>query len=290
MSLKNRHRLNLVLLAVVVALAALVYLKPAGQPSHADQPLLDFNVASVQDIHLDLPGKPGIELKREGGGWRLTAPRAFGADPLTVQGLLDALDAARAAPVKGASADLSRYGLDKPLVRLQLDGRELDVGADEPVSGDRYMLAEGRVMLTDKLILYHLVRDAYWWMDKHLLPAGTRLTALQLPQLTLTLDKNKHWQLAPKDDSVSADAIQHLVDDWLQARAMSVAPLEKKPADGEVALLLAGADQPLRFQILKDPDLLVLARPDLGLEYQFDASQKDELLGFAKPIPAAATR
>lgn len=289
MSLRSRHRLNLALLAVVVALATFAYLKPAGQPGREGQPLLGFSTVSMQDIHIDQADKPGIELKREGKGWLMAAPRVFGADPLLVQGLLDALDAARAVPVQGASPDLSRYGLDKPLVRLKLDGRELDVGADEPVNGDRYVLVEGKVMLTDKLILYHLLHDAYWWMDKHLLPAGAQLTALQLPELTLTLDQDKHWQLAPKDDTVSADAIQRLVDDWLQARAMAVAPLEKKPADGEVALQLAGTEQPLRFQILKDPDFLVLARPDLGLEYQFDTSQKDELLGFAKPAPAATT-
>jgi hypothetical protein len=65
-----------------------------------------------------------------------------------------------------------------------------------------------------------------------------------------------------------------------------MAAIGKAKPQGEVAVELAGVKDPLRFQILDDPDYLVLARPDLGFEYQLDISQLDKLL---TPAPAPAT-
>ena len=65
---------------------------------------------------------------------------------------------------------------------------------------------------------------------------------------------------------------------WQQARATGVAPIGGGKPDGEVSIMLAGAPAPLRFQILDDPDYLVLARPDLHLEYQLELSLSGSLL------------
>jgi hypothetical protein len=49
---------------------------------------------------------------------------------------------------------------------------------------------------------------------------------------------------------------------------------------------LAGVAEPLRFVILKDPDYLVLARPDLKLEYQLDPALRSSLLDLTRSAPA----
>jgi hypothetical protein len=216
----------------------------------------------------------------------LDGPFLYTADGNLVQALLDNLEAAHAAPVAGAGKDLSQYGLDKPLVRLNIDGHDYAFGAAEPVSDQRYVLAGGRVELTDPTVFYQVSHESYWWLDKHLLPPGSRITALQLPHWTLLPDAHGHWQLSPADTSVSADAIQKLVDGWQQASAIGIAAIGKAKSEGEVALQLSGADKPLRFQILTDPDFLVLARPDLGLEFQLDKEQGKALLEFTTPTPA----
>lgn len=289
MSFKARNRLNFALLAVVAALAALTWWKAGMKPKTADRPLLDSPAAPAADIRLELAGKPPAELKRVGKRWYLDTPFLYAADDHLVQGFLDGLDAARAVPVAGARRDLAQYGLDKPLVRLGLDDHDYAFGAAEPVSDQRYVLANGQVELTDPVVFYQVSHDIYWWLDKHLLPAGSRITALQLPHWTLLPDSHGRWQLSPADASVSADAIQKLVNAWQQATALGMGPVAKAKPAGEVALQLSGASEPLRFQILKDPDFLVLARPDIGLEFQLDKEQGSALLEFAKPTSAAAT-
>jgi len=285
MSQKSRNRLNLVLVVVVATLAVLVRFKPGTKHPSTDQPLLDVPAAQVADIRFSPAGEPAVELKRVGKNWYLAAPFVYSADGNLVQAFLDGLEAARVVPVKGAGKDLGAYGLDKPLVRLGFDDHDYAFGEAEPVSGQRYVLAGGRVELTDPVVFYRVSHDAYWWLDKHLLPAGARITALQLPHATLLPDQHGRWQLSPVDASVSADAIQKLVDGWQQASAIGIAPIGKAASEGEVALQLSGAEKPLRFAILEDPDFLILARPDLGLEFQLDKQQGSALLEFAKPAP-----
>jgi hypothetical protein len=285
-SLKSRNRLNLALLAAVGILAALAWYRPGTRPELPGQPLSSAPAAGARAIRITLADKPPLVFLKDAAGWRMTAPLSFPADAYEIQTLLTTLDAARGEPVTGAGADLAPYGLAKPLMRLSVDGRDYLVGGEQPVSRARYLLAEGKLVVADDALLSRVAHDAYWWLDKQLLPPGARITALQLPHATLSRGKDGRWQLAPADDTVSADAIQGLLDRWQETRALSVEPLDKLPAEGEVAVALAGVAEPVRFVLLKDPDYLVLARPDLGLEYQLDPALRASLLGFTRPAPA----
>ena len=71
---------------------------------------------------------------------------------------------------------------------------------------------------------------------------------MQLPQATLTLDKHGSWQLAPADKTVSADAIQKLMDAWQQNLAIGVTPIGKA-AGGRGA----PAGRPSQASAFRDP-------------------------------------
>src|SRR5690242_5722038 len=170
MSLQSRQRLNLALIVVVAALAMLAYFQPGAKPADSQEPLLGFPTTAVSDIRLTPAGGTAMELRREGAHWRLTAPFTYPADADLVQAFLDSLGAAHATPVAGASRDLGRYSLDKPLVQLSLDGHALAFGGDEPVNHARYVLVDGRVELVQPFVFYQASHPAYWWLDKRLLP------------------------------------------------------------------------------------------------------------------------
>lgn len=286
MSLQSRNRLNLALLAAVGILAALAWFRPGTQPALPGQPLSSVSAAGAHEIRINPADQPSLVFQKDGAEWRMTEPFALPADDYQLQTLLETLDGARAEPVTGAGTELAAYGLDKPLLRLRVDGRDYLFGGEQPVSRARYLLAEGKLWVADDELFSRAAHDAYWWLDKRLLPAGARVVALQLPRATLSRGKDGRWRLAPADDRISADAIQGLVDRWQETRAMSVEPLDKLPAEGEVAVALAGVAEPLRFVILKDPDYLVLARPDLKLEYQLDPALRSSLLDLTRSAPA----
>lgn len=256
------------MVALVAGLLALFYFKP-GTKVDARPPLVP-DAAKLQDIRLDLAGKPELQLQRSGDSWRVEKPLEWRADEVQVQDFLDALSA----PVENqfpAQADtLAQYGLDKPLLRLWLDGTEYDLGGQQPVSRQRYVLTEGHVKLIDDYLFFRAARDPYDWLDHQLLPEGARITAMQLPHATLTQDPKGAWQIAPADASLTEEDLTRFVASWQKARALAMAPYAQAKSLGEVAFQLAGVKEPLRMQVLDDPDYLVLARPDLGFEYQID--------------------
>ncbi|MGH8282045.1 MAG: DUF4340 domain-containing protein, partial [Gammaproteobacteria bacterium] len=184
-------------------------------------------------------------------------------------------------------ANLVKYGLNPPQVRLWLNGTEFDFGDAEPLNNYRYVKTGDTIHLVAGLLYFRINHSPLWWASKHLLPCGARIIGLQLPDATLTLKGDK-WQLAPANPAITSDAIQSLIDNWKNAQAIGTDKMGKGEPQGEVAVELAGDSQPLRFVILKDPDFLVLARPDLGLQYELDSGQRSALLEL-KPAKASAT-
>lgn len=275
MSFKSRQHLNLALAVLVLGLLALFYFKP-GPKSEA--PPLVAERGQFQSIRVDLAGKPEVQLRRSGEAWRVQKPLDWPADTVQVQDFLDSLEAPVQNQFPAAAAALSQYGLDRPLLRIWLDDVEYDFGAQQPVSRQRYVLTGGSVKLIDDYVFFRAARDAYGWLDHQLLPPGARITALQLPQATLTQDTKGVWQIAPADETLTAEDFQRFLDGWQKARAVDVAPYAKAKSLGEVSFELAGVQDPLRMQVLDDPDYLVLARPDLGFEYRIDISQLARLM------------
>lgn len=274
--LDSRTRLNLALAFAVAVLALLAWLRPGLKGPDEGIPLLPQAMHATL-LRIAPAGATAAELKREPDGWHMTAPLSLRADDDAVDSLLQLL----ALPTDAgfpADGDLARYGLDKPAARLMVDDIELAFGGSQPLDQRRYVLLDGRVHLVNPLLFYRLSQNAYDWLDKHLLPAGSEVLAIQLPQATVTQDAKGRWQVAPADKNAGPETLARLAQAWQDARADNVAAIGKHAVEGEVALSLKGVAVPLRFQIYKDADSLVLARPDLGLQYQLDPMNRTMLL------------
>lgn len=286
--MKARLLLNLALAALVAALALVVWLKPASKKPASTGTLTALKAAAITHIRIVRGKEPPVELVKNPQGWQLTAPLALRADQYLVKSLLDDIGEATHGEFTARDAELSKYGLAPPHLKLWLNDTELEFGDTEPLNDYRYVKLGDRIKLASDLLYYRADHAPLWWADKRLLPENAHIAAIQLPNATLTLKHGK-WQLVPANPAVSADAIQSLVNAWSMASAISVAPLGKAASEGEVAIALQGGNAPLRFAILKNPDFLVLARPDLGLQYELDREQRDSLLSL-KTAPAKTPR
>ena len=289
--MKSRLWLNLALVIVVAVLVALVYFKPGHKPPKPPAVLTQIKAQDVTEIKIAQPNTPTVELARQGNAWQMLAPAKLPADQYLVKSLLDSLPAEIKSSFSAAPAMFAQYGLDPARARLWINGTEFEFGDTEPLNNYRYVRSAGQVHLISGLLFYRLDHRPYWWVSKRLLPDNAKITALQLPNATLTL-KGDHWQLAPANPAVSADAIQTLVDNWRDAQAIGVEKTGTGKSVGEVAIELAGEKSALRFAILQDPNFFVLARPDLGIAYQLPDSQRSALLSFksAQTAPAAASK
>lgn len=285
--MNKRWVLNLGLMILIITLGLFAWFKPGIKTPPVEPALTTLNAADIHNIEIVRPDQPNIRLQRQNNRWRMLAPRNVAADGYLVKAFLDSLAVPTLRHFKVETAELDKFGLAKPQLQLRLNDSEIDFGTTEPLDGNRYAKVGDTVYLTTGELFYRLSHDALWWVDKQLLPTGAHITALQLPDATLTLQNGK-WQLAPANPAISADAIQKLVDAWHDARALSVLTPEAGKSSGEVAIQLAGQSRPLRFNILDNPNFLLLVRPDLKLEYRLEQDQRKALLEL-QPTSAGKT-
>lgn len=280
--LSKRVLLNLVLLAGVVALAALAWFEPGQQPP-PDARLIELPSKQIHRITI-VRGAETIRLEQEQGVWWLREPYALRANPQQVKLLLEKLHTEVQASYPAAEANFSQLGFsDPPLVITLNDTLTLTFGDTAPLNYQRYVRRGDTILLLRAVDYYPLNRAPVEFVSLYLLPPDSAITALALPDQQLRQSAGG-WQLAPENPAISADAIQHLLDAWRQARAIDVAPLaQDADQQGEVVITLADEETPLRFLILANDTSLLLGRLDLGLQYSLPKSRAADLLQFSQP-------
>jgi hypothetical protein len=244
----------------------------------------------------------GASGRMPGATWRLTEPLQLPANTVVVESLLGLTQAASHAQWVAASLDLEKFKLKSPRIRVRLNDVELGFGDTEPLEGRRYVLAENTV---------HLITDGYYpkliappasFVSLALLPGPEPLKEIELPGLTLRHDA-QGWSAQPgaSDAQGSAnvaggrmpeatpDAVNTLAQEWTAAQALQVrlytAPASRiKPVE-TVTLRQEGTQPPLRFIIVSRAPELILARPELGVQYHLpqDAAQRLLMLPAAGP-------
>lgn len=148
MQLYGLDRLTLFLLLALAALLAARQLAETEAP-----PLTSLDARQIQEIRI-LEGKHlQLALLRDAEGWLLTHPEIRRARPERVAQLLALLRAPSRASW-AASQDLQRQaGLQQPLRTIDFGKTRIAFGGTSMPSGERYVLADGRI---------HLI-DAFWF-------------------------------------------------------------------------------------------------------------------------------
>lgn len=296
--MNKRNALNLGLLVAVVALGLVVWLDPGHKAPPPPPKLTGLTPAQVQTIRIERRTGKTIELRKVDGHWRMEAPIKVAANDWRVQSLLRVAQnrSLGANPVSGP--DLAKYGLDKPAARLFLDRTEIDFGDTTPFKDRRYVRIGKIVHVIPDVAYYHLVGRYTGFVSPQPLPPQARIDKLELPKLTLTLDHNGNWQPQPKPAHYSADALTHLADAWRYASALNVTPYTAGKAKGaggneRVSVHLAGRQAPVVFLIVARKPELLLARPDLGIEYHLPKNEAKAMFSLTaapagKEAPAPA--
>lgn len=275
----KRVWLNLALAVLLLGMAALAYFKPGTKPPAPVVKITTLKPADVHSLRIERHGKPAAEFKRDTKGrWQMIAPLHAVADTSRIDGILGDADEQSEGRYQLSQVDLSKLDLKPPKLKLFLNGQEFDFGGTEPLNYRRYIRHGDTVHLVSDMLYFRLAGNPDSLLRKQLLPGDVKIDGIQIPGMSLNEDKSGHWQVTPANPLLSSDDIEHFVDAWRKAQAFEVSPLGKKPVQGEVAISMEGMDKPLRFQILTDKDALILARPDLAIQYTLDSDSRRRLL------------
>ncbi|MGB5261760.1 MAG: DUF4340 domain-containing protein [Gammaproteobacteria bacterium] len=278
----RRLLLNLLLVAVAIGLALLIYLQPGKAPDSGPAAISNLDPDAVSSIRLTRLQAEPIEFSRRDGRWFIQAEPELPADDFQINTLLALATAATDRHYPASTLDLEPMGLLPPQATVVLGTDRFELGSTDPIDKRRYILSGTTVNLVPDRF-QHLLNARYTnFVDRRLLPADAVVTALSLPGLSLTLDADNHWQLQPEDPAVSAAAIRTLVSAWENARALYV-----REYDGDsgqpIAVQLQGSDQPLELFLRTGETDIILARPDRGIQYHLPAAAGSALLEFTEP-------
>jgi hypothetical protein len=139
-------------IVTLLVVGGLIHLRrsvdPSREAAEARRYAVTFNPAVIDAIDL-VRGKETVSLRRDQGGWFMTAPVADRADPAVVEQLLLAarfLDVRDREPARDPST-VPESGLGTPRVRLELRGDRdlrLDLGSPAALPGEIFARVAGR--------------------------------------------------------------------------------------------------------------------------------------------------
>jgi hypothetical protein len=286
--MSSRGLLNLAMAGIAIGLGLVTWFRPGLEPTTTQQPLTTLSPVEVNHIQVSRLQRPELAFTRQAETWLLAGDPPLPASPFQVQGLLALLQARTERHYPADSLDLQGLGLDPPQASVILDDNTTFlIGNTEPLDNMRYVQYGTTVYLVEDHYQHLINADRTNFIERRLLDEDASITRLALPDLTLTQDADGHWEAHPDKPAVSAAAVRQLLVYWQQASALYVRPYAPKPASSRITLELANSETPIVFELLADKPELILARPDLGIQYHFSQAIGERLLEFMETVPGA---
>lgn len=283
--MNSRISLNLVLLAIVATLGAVVFLEPGKTPPET-HPLAGIDEKGLSAITLQ--NRETIRFEKLNGHWSLVEPFKAPANEIRIHQLIDIAKTNSEANYPLDANNLVPFELDKPRAVLSLGETVFSFGGSDPINMRRYVRVGDGLHLVSDDFFHHLTAAATDYVDKKLLPEAAKIREIQIPGLKASLGNDGKWTREPAVEG--NPGMSELLTIWGSARAIEVRR-EDKPATGDIIRIGLNDGQSVVFVIAqREPDL-ILSRSDLGLRYEITAETASQLLNQPKPVakPREAT-
>ena len=253
--------------------------------------LTNFKLSDFNEIKIDFPSRISTHFKVIDDNWRMLSPHKARADELYVYRILSLL--ATSSSEKLSSDDLSKYGLDKPILKVTFFGKELEeiflFGTYNPVNEDQYVLYKNNVFLisggfseTSSFVPLELIdKNPIAKYEKIKRFDFSRLEQWQENRLKLNY-KNNIWNVEGKNLSV----VQSDINDWFEMtwKGIPATSVKKYKIDERIGYksfdVYFQDDKKITFYRIQESPELLLFRKDEGLLYHFPGD-----LGFTMLTP-----
>lgn len=267
--------LNLVLFTAVAGLGLFFYFKPksAGPPEFA---LSQLQAHEVKHVKIERQNA-ALALERRGENWYISAPFRSRADPIKVQAILDIVSAK--SQQRLPAQELARFDLDKPSVRVALDGQNFSYGTVNTLTREQYVATGGSVYLVPLRYGSSIPAQLSDLAGRQLLADDEAPVRFELPALTVA-QQNGKWITQP-DLKLTQDELNQWVQEWRMALASRSEPEANTQSGQDIRIAMKGGKTVMLKLLQKQPQL-VLARTDENMRYYFPGETGNHLLNPGK--------
>jgi len=277
--MNSRLALNLFMLIGVLALIAVIFYKPGIEPAKEIPPLTALSRDQINKLEI-VRANDGLILERTQQGWQIAGASPLAADKSQIEALLALAEARPERSYPASSLDLATLKLAPAQMTVRLNTTEIRFGDTDPLEGLRYVQIGEQV---------HLIMDNYQsilqgkrtqFASRRLLADGADIVGVKVPNLKLS-KQDGGWKIDPAPEKLSADAPQKLIQAWGTASALWVR--EYQPAASQPVTITLANGQRVTFELRSGKGEYVLARPDLGVQYQLPEDVAEPLLKLEQP-------
>lgn len=247
---RTRWLLNLALLIIIIGLAAILILdkeEPVSQPR-----LSDYLPQHPVQLGIERPAKDRIRFSKATGQWQMLTPYQHAADNNVVERLLSIQNLEIAASFAAQDKVLAEFGLSPSIATVYIDNIAIHFGDTQPVNKKRYILLNHQIMLVDDQHMSQLNTGSVSYLDRHLIPAGKKITSLSIGDSPVALDADQREQW------------QRLKANWLSLANPPQNPADKQaPAEHTTPLIVTLDDgTQLNYSAIKrDIDFVLTRHP-----------------------------
>jgi len=265
--------LNLFLFIIVISLASIIYF--SEEQSTLLERLTDTNVDSITTIKIQ-HNKNTISINKTAGHyWKITQPVDVAANNFRINSILDLLNAPVHNKYTSAEVDSKKTGLDKPKTTIQFNQQIIAFGIINPATNLRYIKLNNSIYTIED-VYYPLISSHFGTLvSLNLLPPDSKPAKLILQNQTIFKDEKGRWQ---SNIDISADNVARTLEHWSDDQAFGVHQYLQRKELGEVFIYLSNSPQPIRYQVTDTDPWLIIARPEIGLEYHLDIEAYDKLI------------
>ena len=265
--------LNLVLFIVVISLASIIYF--SEETSTELDRLSSIDTDAITSITIKHNQHTTDIIKNEHGHWQITQPIEIAANDFRINSVLELINAPVHNKYSVDEIDLASVGLDNPATTIKLKDLNIAFGIVNPATELRYIRLADTVYTIEDVYYPLLSSNFSTLVSLNLLPANSKIKKLILVNQTISRDEKGFWQ---SNITISADNINKTIDHWQNDQAFGVHSYLEREQLGEVFVYLENQQQHVSFLITDTDPWLILARPEIGLEYHLDIKAYDNLI------------
>lgn len=277
-SLSKRWLINYLLLAAIIVLTWIGYQFPIREDQKLSQKrITPMKAADIERVRVE-NADTLIDIRRQDGRRIITAPIQWYANKLVVDRLTTLAEQPLHSKLASSQIDLSTIGLRIPRAIVTLNDTSIAFGTTNRIGSRRYLLIPPNVYLVDDIHYAFISQGLSGLVDPRLLPPFIELKSLKLPGQTLA-NQNSEWTLQGKPDVRAT----RLAENWQTLQAVRIKPYRPKGTPLKKVVATTADGREIEFFVLSIQPDLIIARPDLGLQYHFSGNRYYELLALDRP-------
>jgi hypothetical protein len=279
----RRWIINYVLIVLIVILTYVGNRFDVTTGYQPQQRISAIKPADVQTLEIQTADVL-LSMQRDPQGWLIDAPIRWPANNITIERLLGILNSQTDSRLPAEEINLATLGLQFPKAVLRFNDTELLFGATNNIGERRYIMIGGTVYLLPDQHLPFFTQGLPGIVDRRLLPGRLALSTLKLPTHEISSDANGSWRAINIDGS-NLDQVAALVENWQNLEASTIKSFYASATPRQKIEVSLQDGSKLEFFLMSIDPEIVIAHPQIGLQYHFHADLYYQLIS----LPANET-